>query len=73
MKEKILKILQEIRADIDFQAETQLIDKEVLESFDIIQIATTLMDSFAIDIDADDIEPENFNSFNAICNMVEKN
>ena len=72
MKEKILELLETIRPDVDFQKEQHLIDDEILESFDVIQIVTTLMDEFDIYIDADDIEPENLNSLDAICELVER-
>lgn len=72
MKERILKLLEGIQPDIDFENETALIDDSLLESFDVIQIVTSLMDKFDISIDADDIEPENLNSLDAICAMVER-
>ena len=72
MKERILKLLEGIQPDIDFENETALIDDSLLESFDVIQIVTSLMDEFDISIDADDIEPENLNSLDAICAMVER-
>lgn len=72
MEEKVLEILQEIRSDVNFEKETALVDDGILESFDVIQIVTTLMDAFDIFIDADDIEPENLNSFKAICALVEQ-
>ena len=72
MKERILKLLEGIQPDIDFENETALIDDSLLESFDVIQIVTSLMDEFDISIDADDIEPENLNSLGAICAMVER-
>lgn len=72
MKERILKLLEGIQPDIDFENETALIDDSLLESFDVIQIVTSLMDEFDISIDADDIEPENLNSLDAICAMVEQ-
>ncbi len=72
MKEKVLEVLESIRPDVDFQKERHLIDDEILESFDVIQIVTTLMDEFDIYIDADDIEPENLNSLDAICELVER-
>ncbi len=72
MKEKILELLETIRPDVDFEKETHLIDDEILESFDVIQIVTTLMDEFDVYIDADDIEPENLNSLDAICALVER-
>ena len=72
MKERILKLLEGIQPDIDFENETALIDDSLLESFDVIQIVTSLMDEFDISIDTDDIEPENLNSLDAICAMVER-
>lgn len=71
MKSKILEICQEIKPDVDFENENNLIDNEILDSFDVIQIVTSLMDAFDIVIDADDIEPENLNSLDAICEMVQ--
>lgn len=44
MKERILKLLEGIQPDIDFENETALIDDSLLESFDVIQIVTSLMD-----------------------------
>lgn len=72
MKERILEILKEIRSDVNFETENAMIDDGILESFDVIQIVTTLMDQFDIYIDADDIEPENLNSLEAICLMVKQ-
>jgi acyl carrier protein len=71
MKDRILGILKEIRSDIDYENEKAMFDDGILESFDVIQIVTTLMDEFDIVIYADDIEPENLNSLDAICEMVQ--
>lgn len=72
MKEKVLETLKMIRPDVDFEKELKLIDDEILDSFDVIQIATELMEVFNIYIDADDIEPENLNSLDSIISLVEK-
>lgn len=70
MKQKIMSIVSEIVPDVDLEHANALIDDGILESFDIIQIVTALMDEFDIDIDADDIEPENLNSIDAMCELV---
>lgn len=72
MKERILEILEEIRPDVDFENEESLVDDGILDSFSVIQIVTTLMEEYDIYIDADDIEPENLNSLDNICEMVER-
>lgn len=70
MREEVLEILEGICPDIDFERETELIDGGAIDSFAVIQIMTELMDHFNIFIDADDIEPENLNSLDSICEMV---
>ena len=70
MREEILEILSGICPDIDFEKEEELIDSGVIDSFAVIQIVTELMEHFNIFIDADDIEPENLNSLDNICEMV---
>ena len=70
MREEILEILTGICPDIDFEREKELIDGGVIDSFAVIQIVTELMEHFNIFIDADDIEPENLNSLDNICEMV---
>ena len=70
MREEILEILSTICPDVDFETEKELIDGGVIDSFAVIQIVTGLMEHFNIFIDADDIEPENLNSLDNICEMV---
>lgn len=72
MEERILEVVKSVRPDVDFEKETALIDDEILDSFDVIQIVTELMEEFGIFIDADDIEPENLNSLEGIREMVER-
>ena len=67
-----MEILEEARPDVDFTKETRLIDDEVLDSFDIISIVGELNDAFDIEINVNDLLPENFNSAEAIFELVEK-
>lgn len=72
MKQDVLKILTSIRADVDYENETALIDDGILDSFDIVSVVGELCDAFDITITAEDIEPENFNSLDAIVALVER-
>lgn len=72
MKEKIMAILRDLREEVDFESETKLIDGEVLDSFDIISLVGELNDEFDIEISVDDLLPENFNSVDAMCELVKK-
>lgn len=70
--EKLLKILEDIRSDVDFEKEDQLIDGGILDSFDVVAIAGALNDEYDVSITAEDMEPENFNSAKAILALVER-
>ena len=70
--EEILAILREIRPDVDFENETKLIDDDILDSFDIIAIVGEFNDAFGIDIDVEDLEPDNFNTVEAMKELIDK-
>lgn len=72
MKSKVMEILQDVRADVDFENETKLIDNKVLESFDIISLVGELSDEFGIEIGPKEMTAQNFNSADAIAAMVER-
>lgn len=68
--DELKQILEEIRPDIDFEKETCLIDDGVLDSFDIISIVGELNMTYDIEINVEDLLPENFNSMEAIYELV---
>lgn len=68
--EKLMKILKELRPEIDFETETNLIDGGILDSFDMVSLIGELNESFGIEISFDDMEPENFNSAGQIYQMI---
>ena len=71
MKERVLALLQDVCPGVDFENEKALIDDEVLESLDIITIVSELMAEFDIELDVEDLLPENFNDLDAITDLVE--
>jgi acyl carrier protein len=70
MREKILEVLRDCCPDVDFENETALIDDGLLESLDIVMIVTDLSHRFDVDINVDDLLPENFNSLDDILELV---
>lgn len=68
--EKLMEILHQIRDDIDFENEKALVDDGVLDSFDIVSIVSEITMEYDIDISIDDMTAENFNSADAIYEMI---
>lgn len=72
MKDELMAILTELRPDVDFEAESALIDGGVLDSLDIITLVGELNDSFDIEIRPGDLVPANFNSADAMLALVRR-
>lgn len=70
MKEKLLSILTEVCPGVDFENETALIDDGILESLDIVVIVTEIMSEFDVELNVEDLLPENFNSVDAILELI---
>ena len=70
--DELLELLDDIKPTVDFRTCTGLIDDGYLDSFDILSIVSELNDAFGIEISPVDIVPENFNSAQALWNMVER-
>lgn len=70
--EQLLEILKGIRPDVEFENETSLIDDGILDSFDVVSIISELDDAFDVQIRINELDPENFNSAEAIWSLVQK-
>lgn len=70
--EKLLELLKNIRPDVDFENETELIDEGILDSFDVVSIISEIDDAFGVQIRINELEPENFNSAEAIWSLIQK-
>lgn len=69
--EQLLELLKSVRPDVDFENETALIDDGILDSFDVVSIISELDDQFDVQIRITELDPENFNSAEAIWNLVQ--
>ncbi|MDR0951578.1 MAG: phosphopantetheine-binding protein [Oscillospiraceae bacterium] len=70
--EKLLKILKSIHPRADFANETALVDKRILDSLDIIALIGELEETFDVEIGVEYIEPENFNSVDAMAKLLKQ-
>lgn len=70
--EKLLELLKGVRPDVDFENETALIDEGLLDSFDVVSIISEIDDVFGVQIRINELDPDNFNSAEAIWNLIQK-
>lgn len=70
--EELIKILQEIKPGVDFETEENLIEGEVLDSFDIVNLVSKIDSEFDVEITPADLVPENFKSAKTIYALIQK-
>lgn len=72
MKEKLMDILNDLRPEVEFEKEKKLIDDGILDSFDIVSLVSELNAEFDIEINVMDLEPDNFNTVEAMLALIVK-
>lgn len=70
--DELIDILKEIHPDVDYATETNLVDGKILDSFDIISLVSEIADKFDVVVSAEHMIPENFNSAQAIWDLIRK-
>lgn len=70
--DKLLAILSDLNPDVDFEAEDALIDGGILDSFDIVSLVAEIDDVFGVEIPAEALTAENFNSARALYALVQR-
>ena len=70
--DEIYDILDDLGLNVDYKTCTTLVDDAYLESLDIVTLISELSDTFDITIPAREIIPENFNSAEAMYDMVKR-
>lgn len=70
MREKVIGILKTVNPAI--KEGTKLIAEGLVDSFEVVNIVMELEEAFDIEIDAEDVVAENFQTVDTIVALVEK-
>ncbi len=70
MRDEIIEILEDIKSGVDYESAVNLIKDGILTSLKIFSLVSALEDEFDIEIGADLLVPENFETVSAIEALV---
>lgn len=70
VRAQIIEALKAVRPDIDFEKETAAAGEGLLDSFEVIQFVSEIGDRMQLDIPVEEIVPENFNSLDAMEELI---
>ncbi|ADL33167.1 phosphopantetheine-binding protein [Butyrivibrio proteoclasticus B316] len=70
--ERLLTLLKQVNSEVDFENNKSLVTDGVLDSIDIISIVSSIEEEYSIEIDPTEIDPDNFESAEAILEMIKR-
>ncbi len=70
--ERLLTLLKQVNSEVDFENNKSLVTDGVLDSIDIISIVSAIEEDYSIEIDPTEIDPDNFESAEAILEMIKR-
>ncbi len=70
--DELISVLKSVNDTIDYENEKHLVTGKVLDSIDITSIIVELEDHYDIEITMEYMENENFDSVEAMLNMIEE-
>jgi acyl carrier protein len=72
MRQRIIKILSDLRPEFDFSQDINFIEQGMLDSFDVFNLTVSLEQEFKIKIDGMDIIAKNFTGIDKIIKLLNK-
>ena len=70
--EELLEVLKKAVPKADWEAEGDLVADGIIDSIDIVSAIAEIMDFYDIEIPSEEMEPENFNSLEAIYELIQR-
>lgn len=68
----LLEVLKEVRSEIDYENEQDLVGSGLYSSLDILNVITALEDEYDIDIPPTEIVITNFRSMETIQSLIDR-
>ena len=70
IQKQVNEILKQIKPTKDLSTVTNIVEGGYIDSFELMSLIMSLNETFGIEVDLDDMTPENFNTVEAIAAMV---
>lgn len=72
VKDTVLCIIKELMPTKDLANVDDIIEGGYIDSLELVSLVAALSERFDIEIDIDDLTPENFNSIDGIASMISR-
>ncbi len=69
---RLKALLQGLHGQADFPLDGAFVDDKIINSLDIVSLVTDINETYGIEIGAEDVTHENFNSFGGITSLIKR-
>lgn len=70
--DELLEVLKRALPKVDWETDQLLVDDGIIDSMDVVSVISEITDEYDIEIPSEEMEPENFNSVEAIYEMIQR-
>ena len=70
--ERLIAILKKVKPEVDFTKCSDFVDEGIFDSIDIVTIIDEIESEYGIEIQPEDIDPDNFQSVESMIKMIER-
>ena len=70
--DELLEVLKRALPKVDWETDQLLVDDGIIDSMDVVSVISESTDEYDIEIPSEEMEPENFNSVEAIYEMIQR-
>jgi len=70
--EELILLVKETMPDANLDNSSNFVEDGLIDSIDIVELLTAIETKYGIEIDPNDVDPDNFASMETIWNMVRK-
>lgn len=72
IRERVLEAISEVSDEIMENQDKDLLMNDIIDSFDIVAMMVELEEAFDIEIEAEDVTPDNFRTVDSIVEVVKR-
>ncbi len=70
--DELMEVLRRALPKVNWETDQALVDDGIIDSMDVVSVISEITDEYDIEIPSEEMEPENFNSVQAIYEMIQR-
>ena len=70
IRTSVIRLIGELKDFPEFDGSVPLIESGLLDSFDLMRLVAAISERYGVDLDGDELVPENFENVDALVDLI---